>query len=89
MSAVWVLAVVARPYEWWRVALVAASASAYVVIFSIPWAQQQFMLDPSNLALTSAAVGIGLVGAGAIEVLWWLQGRWLGEPRRLWRTDEA
>lgn len=89
VSAVWVLAVVARPYEWWRVALVAASALAYVVIFSIPWAQQQFMLDPSNLALTSAAVGIGLVGAGAIEVLWWLQGRWLGEPRRLWRTDEA
>ncbi|MHA7661971.1 HAD-IC family P-type ATPase [Mycolicibacterium sp. HS_4_1] len=89
VSAVWVLAVVARPYEWWRVALVAASALAYVVIFSIPWAQQQFMLDSSNLALTSAAVGIGLVGAGAIEVLWWLQGRWLGEPRRLWRTDEA
>jgi cation-transporting ATPase E len=88
VSAVWVLAVVARPYQWWRIALVAASALAYVVIFSIPWAQQQFMLDPSNLALTSAAVGIGLVGAGAIEVLWWLQGRWLGEPRRLWRTDE-
>ncbi|BBX86192.1 cation-translocating P-type ATPase [Mycolicibacterium aubagnense] len=88
VSAVWVLAVVARPYQWWRVALVAASALAYVVIFSIPWAQQQFMLDPSNLALTSAAVGIGLVGAGAIEVLWWLQGRWLGETRRLWRTDE-
>lgn len=88
VSAVWVLAVVARPYQWWRVALVAASALAYVVIFSIPWAQQQFMLDSSNLALTSAAVGIGLVGAGAIEVLWWLQGRWLGEPRRLWRTDE-
>lgn len=88
VSAVWVLAVVARPYQWWRVALVAASALAYVVIFSIPWAQQQFMLDPSNLALTSAAVGIGLVGAGVIEVLWWLQGRWLGETRRLWRTDE-
>jgi cation-transporting ATPase E len=87
VSAVWVLAVVARPYQWWRVALVAASALAYVVIFSIPWAQQQFMLDPSNLPLTSAAVGIGLVGAGAIEVLWWLQGRWLREPRRLWRTD--
>ncbi|MEZ0052234.1 cation-transporting ATPase E [Mycobacterium sp. MAA66] len=87
VSAVWVLAVVARPYQWWRVALVAGSALAYVVIFSIPWAQQQFMLDPSNLPLTSAAVGIGLVGAGAIEVLWWLQGRWLREPRRLWRTD--
>nr|WP_155910391.1 MULTISPECIES: HAD-IC family P-type ATPase [unclassified Mycolicibacterium] len=88
VCAVWVLAVVARPYQWWRVALVTVSGLAYVVIFSIPWAQQQFMLDPSNLALTSTAIGIGLVGAGAIEVLWWLQGRWLDEPRRLWRTDD-
>ena len=88
VTAVWVLAVVARPYQWWRVALVAVSGLAYVVIFSIPWAQQQFMLDTSNLALTSTALGIGLAGAGVIEVLWWLQGRWLGEPRRLWRTSE-
>ena len=36
ISALWVLAVVARPYEWWRVALVAVSALAYVVIFSLP-----------------------------------------------------
>ena len=34
--AVWVLAVVARPYSWWRVVLVALSGTAYVVIFSIP-----------------------------------------------------
>ena len=36
VTAVWVLAVVARPYEWWRVALVGVSGLAYVVIFSIP-----------------------------------------------------
>ena len=88
VTAMWVLAVIARPYQWWRVALVAVSGLAYVVIFSIPWLQQQFMLDPSNLALTSAALGIGLVGAGVIEVLWWLQGRWLNEPRKLWRIPE-
>ncbi len=35
-TAVWVLAVVARPYEWWRVALVSVSGLAYVAIFSIP-----------------------------------------------------
>ena len=34
--AVWVLAVVARPYTWWRVILVALSGGAYVAIFSIP-----------------------------------------------------
>jgi cation-transporting ATPase E len=87
ITAVWVLAVVARPYEWWRVVLVAVSGLAYVVIFAIPAAQKTFMLDPSNVAITSIAVGIGLVGAAVIEVLWWVQGAMLGERRRLWRAS--
>jgi cation-transporting ATPase E len=86
MTAIWVLAVVARPYQWWRVALVAASGLAYVVIFSIPVAQKTFMLDPSDAAITSTAVGIGLAGVAAIEAIWWIQGRILKEPRRLWRA---
>jgi cation-transporting ATPase E len=85
VTMVWVLAVVARPYEWWRVALVALSGLAYVVIFSIPVAQKTFMLDSSNIALTSLGLGIGLLGAAAIEVIWWVQGRILGERRLLWR----
>jgi cation-transporting ATPase E len=85
VTMVWVLAVVARPYEWWRIALVALSGLAYVVIFAIPLAQKTFMLDPSNIALTSMALGIGLVGAAAIEVIWWVQGRILGERRHLWK----
>ena len=87
VTAVCVLAVVARPYEWWRVALVALSGLAYVVIFSIPLAQKAFMLDSSNLVITSMALGIGLVGAAAIELIWWVQGRILGERRRLWRSS--
>ncbi len=85
IGALWVLAVVARPYQWWRVALVAVSALAYVVIFALPLAREKFMLDPSNLVITSEAVGIGLLAAVLIEALWWIQGRWLGEPRRVWR----
>jgi cation-transporting P-type ATPase E len=85
VTMVWVLAVVARPYEWWRVALVTLSGLAYVVIFSIPLAQKTFMLDSSNIALTSMGLGIGLLGAAAIEVIWWVQGRILGERRRLWK----
>jgi len=86
VSALWVLAVVARPYEWWRVALVAVSALAYVVMFSIPLASEQFMLDPSNIALTSMALGMGVAAAVLIEVIWWVQGKVLGERRRLWRS---
>ena len=89
IGAVWVLAVVARPYEWWRVALVAASGLAYVVIFALPVARKAFMLDPSNLEVTSTGVAMGLLAAGLVETAWWVQGRVLGERRMLWRTDRA
>ncbi|MET9202930.1 HAD-IC family P-type ATPase [Gordonia sp. NPDC003585] len=66
--AVYVLAVVARPYTWWKVVLIAASAGAYVIIFAWPFTQHLFKLDSSNwemnsVALTSAAIGIVAVEA--------------------------
>jgi cation-transporting ATPase E len=87
VTAIWVLAVVARPYQWWRVALVSVSGLAYVVIFSVPPAQELFMLDTSNVAITSMALAIGVVGAAVIEVLWWVQGALMGERRRLWGSS--
>jgi cation-transporting ATPase E len=85
ITAVWVLAVAARPYQWWRLALVIASGLAYVVIFSLPWAQHKFMLDPSNVWTTSIAFGIGTLGAAAIEAMWWIRARILGVQPRVWR----
>lgn len=88
VAAVWVLAVVARPYRWWRVALVTCSGLGYAVIFAIPLARKTFMLDPSNLAVTGPALGIGIAAAVVIEVLWWLQGKWSGQPRHFWATED-
>ena len=88
IGAIWVLAVVARPYQWWRVGLVAASAVGYLVIFALPLAREKFMLDPSNVTVTATAVLIGLAAAGLIEASWWIQGRILGEPRLLWRHPD-
>lgn len=85
VTALWVLAVVARPYQWWRVGLVIASGLAYVLIFSLPLAREKFMLDPSNLVTTSIALGIGVLGAAAIEAIWWIRARILGIQPRLWR----
>ncbi|GAB1812593.1 cation-translocating P-type ATPase [Mycobacterium sp. MUNTM1] len=85
MTALWVLAVVARPYEWWRVALVIASGLAYVVIFSLPLARKEFLLDPSNVAVTSTALGVGVLGAAGIEATWWIRAKVLGVQPRLWR----
>ena len=87
--AVWVLAVVARPYSWWRVALVALSAGAYVVIFSIPLAREQFMLDPSNVALTGTALGIGVSGAAIVEAIWWWRGSADEVPLSVWHRPEV
>jgi cation-transporting ATPase E len=89
IGAIWVLAVVARPYQWWRIALVASSAVGYLVIFALPIAREKFMLDPSNSAVTTRAVLIGVAAAVLIEASWWIQGRILGEPRRLWRTTDS
>jgi cation-transporting P-type ATPase E len=80
--ALWVVAVVARPYNWWRVALVAVSAAACLTIFIIPPVREKSMLDTSNVALTMSAVAIGVLGAVIVEVLWRLRGAILGKRRR-------
>ncbi len=89
IGALWVLAVVARPYQWWRVALVVVAALSYLVIFGVPLARETFLLDPTNPAITAPAVLIGVLAAALIETSWWVQGRALGEPRLLWRRADS
>ena len=86
-TAGWVLAVVARPYEWWRLLLVISCGLAYVAIFAMPLTREKFLLDPSNVALTLMALGFGALGAAAIEAMWWARGGMLGERPKLWRES--
>ncbi|WP_409436526.1 cation-translocating P-type ATPase [Mycobacterium sp. SMC-14] len=86
-TAGWVLAVVARPYQWWRLLLVISCGLAYVAIFAMPLTREKFLLDPSNVALTLLALGIGALGAAAIEAMWWARGGMLGEKPKLWRES--
>lgn len=88
MIALWVLAVVARPYQWWKVALIVAAALGYVVLFSVPFLRAFFALDPSNLADTTIAFTCGLIGMVLVEVSWWVTGRIHGERRRLFASRE-
>ncbi|WP_216899163.1 HAD-IC family P-type ATPase [Nocardia alni] len=69
--AVWVLAIVARPWVWWKVLLIAGSVAGYVILFSVPFTRHFFRLDPSNTALTGVAVACGLVGIVLVEIAWW------------------
>ncbi|MFF0542343.1 HAD-IC family P-type ATPase [Nocardia thailandica] len=74
MIAVWVLALVARPYVWWKVVLIGASVLAYVALFTIPFTREFFKLDPSNPRLTAAAFACGAVGIVLVELAWRFSG---------------
>lgn len=89
IAATWVLAVVARPYEWWRVALVAASFGAYSLIFFNPATQHLFLLDTSDRSMMLVGLVCGLVGAVLIELTWWVRGWVFGEKHRFWRRREV
>ena len=71
VSSTWVLAIVARPYEWWKIALIVLPLAGYGLIFSVSAFQKTFMLDSSNLGVMALAAAAGGCGAVAIELLWW------------------
>lgn len=77
--AVWVLAIVARPWNWWKILLVAGSVAGYLILFSVPFTRHFFKLDPSNVALTTSAVICGGIGIVLVEAAWWLSAKYLGE----------
>ncbi len=68
--SLWVLAVVARPYNWWKILLISGSALAYVLIFSLPFTQELFKLDPTDWAKTSVAMIASAIGIILVELLW-------------------
>ncbi|MCQ4118033.1 HAD-IC family P-type ATPase [Rhodococcus tibetensis] len=88
MIALWVLAVVARPYVWWKLVLIFGSVAAYLVLFALPFTRTFFELDPTNVAATTSALACGLVGVVLVEVAWWVTGRLHGEHRRLFAPPE-
>ncbi|NJP46917.1 HAD-IC family P-type ATPase [Actinacidiphila epipremni] len=73
---VWVLAIIARPYTWWRIALVLAMGVGFVIVLVTPWLQRVFALRLVGDEVPWAAVGIAAVGAVALEVAWaWMRRR--------------
>ena len=84
VSATWVLATVARPYEWWKIALIGLPLIGYGVIFTAGVTQRVFKLDSGNVEAMAVGTAAGLIGAAAIEALWWVLQRATGERRPYW-----
>ncbi|MFF0082261.1 cation-translocating P-type ATPase [Streptomyces canus] len=73
LISMWVLAIIARPYTWWRLALVAAMGLGFVVVLAVPWLQDFFALKLVGVTMPWIAVGISVVAAATLELLW----RWV------------
>ncbi|MFI9354585.1 HAD-IC family P-type ATPase [Streptomyces lydicus] len=73
LAALWVLAIIARPYTWWRVTLVAAMGAAFLVVLVTPWLQHFFALRLVGTTMPWAAVAVAAVAAALLEVSW----RWV------------
>ncbi|MHA7957424.1 HAD-IC family P-type ATPase [Streptomyces sp. L500] len=73
LISLWVLAIIARPYTWWRVALVAAMGAGFVVVLVVPWLQRFFALKLIGTTMPWTAVAIAVAAGVALELTW----RWL------------
>ncbi|WP_333739854.1 HAD-IC family P-type ATPase [Streptomyces sp. IBSBF 2806] len=73
LASMWVLAIIARPYTWWRVLLVASMGVAFLLVLAVPSLQHFFALKLVGLTMPWIAVGVATVAAIALEFSW----RWV------------
>ncbi|MFJ4779320.1 HAD-IC family P-type ATPase [Streptomyces sp. NPDC088762] len=67
LTSMWVLAIIARPYTWWRVGLVGAMAGAFLVVLVVPWLQDFFQLKLEGNTMPWTAVALAAAAATLIE----------------------
>ncbi|MFF7842747.1 cation-translocating P-type ATPase [Streptomyces ossamyceticus] len=73
LISMWVLAIIARPYTWWRLGLVAAMGGAFLLVLVVPRLQDFFALRLVGTTMPWTAVAIAAGSAVALEFLW----RWV------------
>lgn len=73
LISMWVLAIIARPYTWWRLGLVAAMGAGFLVVLVVPWLQDFFALRLVGTAMPWTAVAVAAGASAVLEFLW----RWV------------
>ncbi|MEV2256776.1 HAD-IC family P-type ATPase [Streptomyces sp. NPDC050147] len=74
LIAMWVLAIIARPYTWWRLGLIGTMGLGFLLVLTVPWLQDFFQLKLVGTTMPWAAVAIAAVASLVIEVIF----RWVG-----------
>ncbi|MFJ1755647.1 HAD-IC family P-type ATPase [Kitasatospora sp. NPDC088134] len=68
ITAIWVLAIVARPYTWWRLLLIGTMAGAFALVLVVPWLADFFQLQLVGWRDPLTGVAIALVAGGLLEI---------------------
>ncbi|WP_329566625.1 HAD-IC family P-type ATPase [Kitasatospora sp. NBC_01266] len=68
--AMWVLAIVARPYTWWRVLLIGAMCGAFALVMVVPWLSNFFQLQLIDSRDVWTGVAIAVLAGLLLEVVW-------------------
>ncbi len=66
----WVLAVIARPYTWWRAGLVAAMGVGFTLVLTVPFLQEFFQLQLVGYQAPWVGAAIALGACALLEITW-------------------
>lgn len=70
LTALWALAIIARPYTWWRVLLVAVMGLAFAVVLVVPSLQDFFQLKLVGVEVPWTAAACAVVAGLILEIVW-------------------
>ncbi|GAA1980663.1 HAD-IC family P-type ATPase [Kitasatospora viridis] len=79
LVAIWVLAIVARPYTWWRLLLIGAMGGAFALILLVPWLSDFFQLKLVGFRDPWTGVAIAVAAGLLLEIAWRFVKRGLAE----------
>ncbi len=89
IMGLWVLGIVARPWNWWKVLLLLACVVGYVVIFTVPFIRHIVLLEPGDAGLMVTGAVVGVAGAAVSEVVHRILGRWRAGVRSRRASQDA
>ncbi|NYE94062.1 cation-transporting ATPase E [Psychromicrobium silvestre] len=70
LIALWVLGTLARPFDRWRAAVVAAMVLGLVLVLAVPFAREFFALQVPTGWLLAVTIGVVILGCAAVEILY-------------------
>ncbi|MFY1689257.1 HAD-IC family P-type ATPase [Plantactinospora sp. WMMB782] len=69
LVGLWAVAIIARPYTWWRILLVLALGCAFAVILVVPFLQDFFQLSLVGTTAPVVAVGLAVAAGTLLELV--------------------